>query len=459
MALLGISLLACQPEVSDTEYVAVELGEFESAIEVVGEIEAQEQVFLAPYYSSKLEKIKEDGSVIKKNEVVAELESKDVEDDLNDKELEYEVAKNDLAEHQKNTKADHIKWQASVQEAQKVLTQKELALKLTLQGAKAEALEKIALTRDLSKKAFEEAQADLSQKEALLKRGLASQLEVLEARLNQARKNRDYQLALAEYKITQDGATPLDKKIARLEVQKAQNNLAIQRHQQGAEAKKAALKTQKLQAKLKSVGKKVDQLKEQLKRSTMRAPLGGTVVISKIWTNKGLSRVKVGDDLRKGQPFMSIADLNEVVVRTEVGEQYIRQLKPGQPCLIQVPSLEKNYPGKIQHIGVLAKERAGRDDTTGLNKVFEVAVVPTEKTGGFKPGTSVDVKIPMVVKKQVMVLSRELLHKRDNENYVILNTGEERVVKIGEANPKQVVIVSGLQVGDLVQKPSAHEAL
>ena len=51
--------------------------------------------------------------------------------------------------------------------------------------------------------------------------------------------------------------------------------------------------------------KKLAQIKSEIAESVIKSPADGTVVISKVWSDKGLEKVKIGDSINKGKPFIS----------------------------------------------------------------------------------------------------------------------------------------------------------
>ena len=182
------------------------------------------------------------------------------------------------------------------------------------------------------------------------------------------------------------------------------------------------------------------------------------MVVSKIWSNKGLSQAKVGDDMQKGSPFVAVANLDAILIRTEIEEQFLSFLKPGILCTVSVPSMPgKAFDAKLKSIGVLARERKGRDSTEGLSKVFELEIVPVKSQNTLQPGTSVDVKIPLKKLKQVLTLPKHAFYKRGPKNYVLLKDGSERLVKLGELNPKEGVVLEGLEPGEEVQIPKTNK--
>ena len=146
-ALLTVILLAaCQQAVSQEEaaeqMVSPRQGTFMQQVKLVGNVEAERQIYLAPIFSAKLEMLVEEGLQVKKGEVVARLEIKNREERLEENELELETAVSDLNEHNRNTSAQKVRLQAEVQRAQAVVDEKALVLKLLKAGTRPEELKK-----------------------------------------------------------------------------------------------------------------------------------------------------------------------------------------------------------------------------------------------------------------------------------------------------------------------------
>ncbi|PIQ23695.1 hypothetical protein COW36_20140 [bacterium (Candidatus Blackallbacteria) CG17_big_fil_post_rev_8_21_14_2_50_48_46] len=462
LLLLIFAFSACQkPVESPSESVGIhpQKGVYLRQVEMVGEVEARSQVYLAPAFSAKLEKIAEDGAQVKKGQEVARLDVKDEEEDLEDQSMEMDAARNALMEHERSTAGEKVKLDAEIQRAQADLAQAELALRELLAGTRKEELEKKALQLHLTQKALELSRSNLGLKEKLAQKGMSTQLEVLQARLDLSNRERDFRIAEAESQQAREGATRLSREEARVQVQLSKSALAWAHKNKTLSLKNLELERKKKQAKLDSASLKVKRLKDRIKQSTLRAPIAGTVVINRTWTQEGLKRVGVGDEVSEGNPFMSVANLADVRIRSELDETLIREVKPGMECTIELPSMKgKFFKAKILKIGVLAHERSQRQNTQGLNKVFDLEILPTAQEGLFKPGTSVDIRLPLQRKENVLMVPRETVYRDAKGHYVRLSSGEKRSVKVGEANPKQVVILSGLSLEDTLQLPESSEA-
>jgi len=431
-------------------------GTFSEQVELVGEIEAIKQLYLAPTFSAKLEMLAEDGASVKVGERIARLETNTIEEELEEKKLELETARNGLVEHDRTVAGEKVRLDAEIQRAQALLDEKSLALKQLEAGTRPEELEKTSLQLELAGKALDLSRSNLGLKEKLAQKGMSTQLEVLQSRLDLSQKERDFKVAEATHQQARIGATPLARELARKEVEIARQALTWSRQVRELTLKKSGLERQRKQTRIDSEAAGVKERESRLQQADIKAPMAGTVVISKIWTGEGLKRVSIGDDVYEGNAFVSVADLSLVKIRTEVDETLIRELKPGMRCSIEMPSLKgRIFSGEITRIGVLAHTRTGRLNTQGLSKVFDLEILP-EKLADivFQPGTSVDITLPFKQRKDVILLPREAIHREGSRHFVYLADGSERDVKLGDANAKDVVIAAGLSLSEQVRLPA-----
>lgn len=451
-------LVACGQPPSETSkpggLVSARKGTFIRQVDMVGEVEARQQVFLAPAFSAKLQKLAEDGTTVKAGELVAVLDVKEEEEELEDQQLELDAARSALQEHDRSTAGEKVRLKAEIERAVAELEQKQLALRELEAGTRPEEMKKKQLQHTLASKAYELAQANLALKEKLALKGMSTRLEILQARLELSLREKDLRIAEAETQLARAGATPLQRQIARLEVEIARQALVWAQRNQQLTLQRSALERQKKQARLESFQLKVKRLQRRIQQSRLLAPLTGTVVINRSWTPQGLKRVEVGDEVFEGTPFMSVANLAEVRIRSELDETLLPEVKLGIPCTLSLPSLKgRSFPASIQHVGMLAHLPSQRRNTQGLNKVFDVEILPDAPAGLLKPGTSVDIHLPLLVREHVLLLPREAISRDNQGPYVILASGIQRRVLLGESNSREVVIRQGLNPGDQVRLP------
>lgn len=154
-----------------------------------------------------------------------------------------------------------------------------------------------------------------------------------------------------------------------------------------------------------SAGHQIEMARQSLKKAeedllkcTIYSPVDGT--ISKLISEKG-ERV-VGTGMMAGTEIMTVADLNEMEARVEVGEVDVVLIQLGQRARLEVDSFrDRKFGGTVTQIANSAR-------TSGLNSQqeatkFEVRIRITDKDR-FLPGMSVTAEIETRYRTNVLTV-------------------------------------------------------
>jgi HlyD family secretion protein len=129
---------------------------------------------------------------------------------------------------------------------------------------------------------------------------------------------------------------------------------------------------------------------DDLSKTTIVSPLDGT--ISKL--NSQVGERVVGTATMAGTDVMTIADLNEMEARVDIGEMDVVLIKSGQRARLEVDSFkDRKFSGIVTDIANSAKgsSAAAASQSTDATK-FEVRIRINEKEF-FRPGMSVNTEI------------------------------------------------------------------
>ncbi len=126
---------------------------------------------------------------------------------------------------------------------------------------------------------------------------------------------------------------------------------------------------------------------EDLAKTTIVSPLAGT--ISKLDSRLG-ERV-VGTATMAGTEVMTIADLNEMEARVDIGEMDVVLIKPGQNVRLEVDAFkDRKFTGTVTEIANSSKTQLGASSQEATK--FEVKIRILEKEA-FRPGMSVTAEV------------------------------------------------------------------
>jgi len=134
----------------------------------------------------------------------------------------------------------------------------------------------------------------------------------------------------------------------------------------------------------------VDSALESLDKTTIVAPLDGTV--SKL--NSRLGERVLGTVQNLGTEIMTIADLNEMETRVDIGENDVVKIAPGQKARLEVDAFKnRKFTGTVTEIAN-SSEDAGQASSGASQEAtkFQVRIHIQEKEA-FRPGMSVTAEI------------------------------------------------------------------
>jgi HlyD family secretion protein len=159
----------------------------------------------------------------------------------------------------------------------------------------------------------------------------------------------------------------------------------------------------------------VDSAKDSLDKTTIVAPLTGT--ISKL--NSRLGERVLGTVQNVGTDIMTIADLNEMETRVDVGENDVVRIAPGQKVRLEVDAFkDRKFTGLVTEIANSAKDAGMGGGSSQEATKFEVRIRIQEKEA-FRPGMSVTAEIETAYQTNVLtvpfaaVTSRPPKEKKD----------------------------------------------
>lgn len=143
----------------------------------------------------------------------------------------------------------------------------------------------------------------------------------------------------------------------------------------------------------------VDQAAEDLRKTSIYAPMAGTV--SALAVEQG-ERV-LGTAQFQGTQVMTVADLTNMEARVDVGENDIVLIAPGDTVRIEVDAItDRKLTGIVYEIGNTAKTRGLGTQEEVTN--FEVRIRIVDKEPRLRPGMSMNATIETETRRGVLTV-------------------------------------------------------
>lgn len=176
-------------------------------------------------------------------------------------------------------------------------------------------------------------------------------------------------------------------------------------------------------------------LKEQLEKSSIRAPFSG-IVTAKM--------TEVGDFAAPGKPLIQVTDLSRVKLTIQVPENDLGFFQTGSSQLVNISSLAAEIPAKVTLVG----SRGSVGNSFPVELTFENTADLSVKAGMFG-----EVLVKTEYNTQGVILPASAIVGSDLEPKVyLIQEGKAKIqsIEIAQRIGDQLVLKSGIKSGDLV---------
>ncbi len=209
---------------------------------------------------------------------------------------------------------------------------------------------------------------------------------------------------------------------------------------------------------------RAERLRETVAGALIEAPINGIVVAAKTTEGGSSDELgfNVGDKLTEGQALFSIAYTDELIVQSSVDEIDINSIEMGQAATVVSGSLPGVVmTGRLSRIAYQASTDGTRSSRfPGFDIELTLDEGATDER--LRLGVSVQVTIELYRKEEAIVVPFGALERGAEGLFARVLTGgdkwEERPVTIGMSFVDGVEVLSGLQVGDVLLVDEAQPA-
>lgn len=386
----------------------------------------------------------EDGTHVKKGDVVARV-------DTSKYRFEVEAARLDYLSQTDRLKQQDINSAREVQAAEQGIDRAKTAVDVSMKTLNTEK-DKAQAQREYESWKVIQAQKERDRQYVLRDLGIVAtdtadqseqSLRSQQFSLTKADKNLGYMAVEHEIKKRQ---VSTDITSAQLAVE-----LAKRSAREGAKSAKESAERS---------GRLLKEREENLASGDLKAPQDGVVMLATTWDDEGNRRTfREGDRLRwGGQPICYVTKLSQLQVQVHVDQAAASKVKVGQEALISVAGVtRKEFKGKVVSIGAVARRIDAWDDPDAKpdERTFDVTIrLPNPDTSLLRPGIKARVKIIIDRVQDVISIPRSAVFEKPDLGQVVYmrngNGFKVRKVTTGQKDDDAVIILKGLHAGDRI---------
>ncbi len=199
--------------------------------------------------------------------------------------------------------------------------------------------------------------------------------------------------------------------------------------------------------------KRLKKLRDQLEKTTIRAPQPGMVVYEterSRWSQA--PPMEVGSTVRHRMVLIKLPDMSEMNVKVRLHESVVKQASHGAPAFVTIDAMpDKRLTGAVTKIGVMP-DRQHWWMNPGL-KTYSTEIALDSTPQGLKPGMSAQVEILVDTRDDILQVPISAVYVDKGFQVVYVKTPggtETRRVEVGLSSDQAVEITSGLAEGEEV---------
>ncbi|HKB17123.1 MAG TPA: HlyD family efflux transporter periplasmic adaptor subunit [Planctomycetota bacterium] len=432
---------------SDLAVTIVEGGSIESEApgKIFNEIEGQATIL----------KLIPEGSIVKKDDVLCELDVSALEDRLVQQKIQVQQAEAAKVRADNEYEIVRKQQESLVAQAELEVAFAELDREKYLQGDYVQMRQSVEGEQTLAKAEIARAQDKLDWSLKLEGKGFITRTDLEADRLEAKRKEID--LSLADRKLEVLDKYTFKKESTRLEAELLEAKRELERDRARAAsaiAQSEADKGSKASTFDLEVSKQ-HKLEIQIAKGKILAPQAGLVVYAREGGGmRGSDRpIEEGAQVRERQAILSIPDLNRMMARVSIHESSIDRIRGGQPAVVRVQAFPNEpFPAVVSKV-------AGVPDSQNMWMNPDLKVYTTEvrllrqDPERLRPGISCSVEIHVGDLKDVLAVPLQAVRDNGIDHFCFVEEGGApalREVEVGLHNDKLIEVKSGLKEGDVV---------
>jgi len=191
----------------------------------------------------------------------------------------------------------------------------------------------------------------------------------------------------------------------------------------------------------------------------IKAPVDGILIYGDVGNRHSRTEITVGANYGRRQVLATIPEMDNLVVKFELPEQFHHRVKKDDKVIItpdSAPTLK--LTGHVSEIAVVPVNQSYWDRSSP--KIYHSEIVLDQQHERFVSGMNVQVEIIEEVIKSAVNIPVEAVFEEEGEYFVYLkNTTDikKQIVELGKSTDQYVHITEGIKAGDQVCLYSPYE--
>jgi RND family efflux transporter MFP subunit len=307
---------------------------------------------------------------------------------------------------------------------------------------------------------FARAQERYKQVPELEREGFMTKIQAEQERIKLKESEINLESVRREIELYKVYSEPMEREQLEVNVKDQERQLMNAKEKGEINVRERETRVSRAESQLKQTEQRLEKLKKELAKMTMRAPNAGVIHYGNPRRPWERDEVKVGNRFYRGNTLFTLPDLREMQVLVQVHEADIDMVKLDQPVVVTLESFkDRAFTGKVTRINSVADSNWIDEN----NKKFGCEITMDASETELRAGISAKVEIGVEKLTSVLHVPIHAVVTENGESFCFVGQGAsyaKRSVKIGKNNAHYVVVTEGLSENErvLLYDPREGEA-
>lgn len=190
---------------------------------------------------------------------------------------------------------------------------------------------------------------------------------------------------------------------------------------------------------------------QQLAFTRITAPFSGSIQSIATQSGDPLTPLHAGDAVTAGQMLFTIAQSGSDIVKAQIDEQDIINVRPGQAAVVS----GQDFPGKhiAGHVALIAPVAIKSTDASSTARQILTTIRLDSSPAYLKDGMTVDVDILTANVRNALLVPNDAVVTEKGRKFVYAVRGgkaHKTAIATGQANDTQTIVTGGLTAGEVI---------
>ncbi|MDA3798306.1 MAG: HlyD family efflux transporter periplasmic adaptor subunit [Kiritimatiellae bacterium] len=417
-----------------------------------GTVESKDKIVLKSQVRgrNRIIRVVEEGRLVKKGDVLVELDSGELEEKEISQQIQVENADANLITARETLAITTNQVEADNEKAILTLKFAKLDLEKYIDGEYPQQLQQQEADIAIQSEELERNKDELVWSEKLADKSYITRSELQADELAVKKSMLNLQIAENKLAVLKKYTHPQQVELLKSDVKQAEMALDRTAKKGRADIIKTEANYRARQSEFNQQTSRLKDVREQLVFCKIIAPADGMVVYSKgshRWDTR--EPLDVGVEVSERQNLLELPAQSNMIIKVSIPEASISKIKVGQAVLITIEGFpEQTFNGSVETIAILPD--TSRSWMNPELKFYDCKITLNDPPDGIRPGNSCNAEIVLNKFDNVIYIPDQCVQIFKNQPIVFVMTKsgpERRNVETGLSNKIMVVIEEGLEVG------------